>query len=277
MASCRCVGHTASECFRFAALGSHSLSLGVDHARSPIRQTIHAIRCFARCHGRHARSQRPYKFYASEPARRRVPRRYDRVGARAAVAAQRNKTSRCLGGVAARVTTRIAASRERIAARGGRAASGSPVAGGVCRLVWEQRLGLTYVPRDYAGRWALITGASSGIGACFAEELARRGAHVMLTARSEDKLNALATRLSDTYGVRAEIFVADLTAVDATAHLLQDILDRGLRIDVLVNNAGLAAYGRSEVTDPARQHAILQIKCGGRDRTRSSMLTGHAR
>ncbi len=117
-------------------------------------------------------------------------------------------------------------------------------------------------PRCYNNRWALITGASSGIGACFAEELARRGANVMLAARSEDKLRALATHLTEAYGARAEVLVTDLATADAVPNLLQQILDRGLRVDVLVNNAGLGSYGRSETTDPARQRAMLQVNMG---------------
>ena len=122
------------------------------------------------------------------------------------------------------------------------------------------KLGLgNAVPRSYVGRWALVTGASSGIGACFAEELARRGAHLLLTARSEDKLRALATRLKQDHACRAEVIVADLAVPGVARKLMQEIRARGQRVDVLVNNAGLGAYGRAEAIDPARQQAMLQV------------------
>ena len=63
---------------------------------------------------------------------------------------------------------------------------------------------------EYKGQRALVTGASSGIGAVFAREFARRGADLVLVARSEGKLAALADELSGSYGVDADIAVADL-------------------------------------------------------------------
>jgi len=89
---------------------------------------------------------------------------------------------------------------------------------------------------------ALITGASSGIGATYAERLARRGYDLLLVARDLPRLQALAKRLSEEYGVRVEAMQADLTD---KADLL--VVERRLRsdsaINLLVNNAGMAMNG----------------------------------
>ena len=68
----------------------------------------------------------------------------------------------------------------------------------------------------YAEKTALITGASSGIGEAFAQELARRGMYVILVARSEDALRALAAELTKQHGVRNEVIVADLSQEKAS-------------------------------------------------------------
>ena len=89
---------------------------------------------------------------------------------------------------------------------------------------------------------ALVTGASSGIGAAMACELARRGHGVVLVARSVDKLQELADELSTT-GVRAEVLAADLTDRAVRAGLPARVADLGLAVSILVNNAGLSTTG----------------------------------
>jgi short-subunit dehydrogenase len=90
---------------------------------------------------------------------------------------------------------------------------------------------------------ALITGASSGIGAAFAQELASQGHTLMIIARSENRLRAIATDLQSQFGVRVEVLVLDLTAPDATERIMQAIEQQGLSIDILINNAGFGDYG----------------------------------
>lgn len=90
---------------------------------------------------------------------------------------------------------------------------------------------------------ALVTGASSGLGAEFARQLAAAGHHVALVARRAERLDQLAAELRDAHGVRAEVLTTDLTDPEARAGLPQRILDLGLRVDVLVNNAGFATGG----------------------------------
>jgi len=92
-------------------------------------------------------------------------------------------------------------------------------------------------------RWALVTGASAGIGAAFARELAARGVSLVLTARRLDKLQALAEEITQKHGVRAECIAADLAKPHAPEQLCADIAQRGIAIDALVNNAGYGVTG----------------------------------
>ncbi len=92
------------------------------------------------------------------------------------------------------------------------------------------------------GRRALVTGASSGIGLEIARQLARRGADLVLTARREDRLSALAAELRAQHGVDVRVVPADLAAPDAAVALYARTEGEGLPVDILVNNAGLGAW-----------------------------------
>src|SRR5262250_790054 len=95
---------------------------------------------------------------------------------------------------------------------------------------------------EWKGKWALVTGASAGIGKALAEELASGGANLVLTARREDRLRSIAQELSAKYNVRSETFVADLAQLSACEAIFQFTQHRGLSIDLLVNNAGFGHY-----------------------------------
>jgi short-subunit dehydrogenase len=97
--------------------------------------------------------------------------------------------------------------------------------------------------RDLTGKTALVTGASSGIGAAIATQLAAEGVHLVLVARSSDKLHALAEQLCRQHGVRATVLAADLGLRGCGAWLQQQVTAQGLSIDILVNNAGFGSYG----------------------------------
>ncbi|QMU76688.1 SDR family oxidoreductase [Streptacidiphilus sp. PB12-B1b] len=112
---------------------------------------------------------------------------------------------------------------------------------------------------DFTGRTALITGASSGIGSAFADALAARGAHLVLVARREDRLNALADELRARHGHDAHVVAADLAAPGAGARLAAELQRRGLSVDVLVNNAGVASHGDLADTDPDRLTGQIQL------------------
>ena len=99
------------------------------------------------------------------------------------------------------------------------------------------------LPQPSPTSTAVVTGASSGIGADIARELVARGHGVTLVARREDKLRDLAADLGTT--VRIEVIACDVADPDARAGLFDAVADRGLTIDILVNNAGVGTIGRS--------------------------------
>jgi uncharacterized protein len=114
---------------------------------------------------------------------------------------------------------------------------------------------------SYQNRTALITGASSGIGKAFAQELAKRGMNVVLVARSEDKLHQLSTDLNRAYGIQAEVIVADLTQSGASMQVYETVRARHLKINLLINNAGFLNYGAFEQIeiDRDRQQVMLNV------------------
>ena len=95
----------------------------------------------------------------------------------------------------------------------------------------------------------LVTGASSGIGVELARELAKRGHGVTLVARRKDRLTKLAKELSAEHGVRAETIASDLSSAAARKRMVRTLEDRGLEVDVLVNNAGFGSAGRFQSLD----------------------------
>ena len=105
---------------------------------------------------------------------------------------------------------------------------------------------------------ALVTGASSGIGAEIARDLARRGHGVVLVARSADKLEELATELRDG-GVRAEVVPTDLTDPAARAALPDRVAALGLGVSVLVNNAGLSTTGPVLTADVDAELRMVEV------------------
>jgi hypothetical protein len=108
-------------------------------------------------------------------------------------------------------------------------------------------------------RTVLITGASSGIGAAFAEVFAAEGFDLVLTARRDDRLQSLAERLRRQHSRRVEVLTADLSQVDAPARICGEIERRGLMIDGLVNCAGFGVPGSFVSSEWVRQQALLQV------------------
>ena len=114
---------------------------------------------------------------------------------------------------------------------------------------------------DYTGKTALVTGASSGIGRVFAQQLAARGVALILTARSELKLQVLAAELESDHGVSVTIIVQDLMASDAIPHIAARLNALRLYPDILINNAGFATYGPFETLSLERQREEIKVNC----------------
>ena len=112
---------------------------------------------------------------------------------------------------------------------------------------------------DFNGQRALVTGASSGIGEVFARQLAERGANLVLAARTQDKLDALAQELQERFGPSVEVRACDLSEPGAGAALAARLAERDVRIDVLINAAGFGLFGQLHEADPARTSQQVRL------------------
>ncbi len=107
-------------------------------------------------------------------------------------------------------------------------------------------------------RLAAITGASAGLGASFARKLAARGYDLLLIARREDRLNALARELGDSYHIAVDTMSADLS-IDADIDRTADRLRNAANLGLLVNNAGFGSHGFFWETDVAAQDKMHRL------------------
>jgi short-subunit dehydrogenase len=114
---------------------------------------------------------------------------------------------------------------------------------------------------EWQGKWALVTGASAGIGKALAEELAAGGTHLVLTARRRDRLDLLAKTLTEKYKIKTEVCVADLTKPLAPQEIFDFTRHKGLAIDILINNAGFGGYGEFPTVDTLLLVEMVQVNC----------------
>ena len=115
---------------------------------------------------------------------------------------------------------------------------------------------------DLRGRWALVTGASSGLGADIARQLGRRGIALVLVARRRDRLEEVAAEIQREHGVEVEVEVCDLARPAAARELHAALRSRDRAIDLLVNNAGFATHGRFLEQDLDRLDEMVQVNLG---------------
>ena len=115
---------------------------------------------------------------------------------------------------------------------------------------------------DTTGRTALVTGASNGIGEHLARQLAARGTHLVLVARREERLHALAAELRDADPtLRVDVVGCDLSQAGSGQHVHDVVRAAGLHVDLLVNNAGVGSHETFTDEDPAALARQIQLNC----------------
>jgi uncharacterized protein len=110
-------------------------------------------------------------------------------------------------------------------------------------------------------KWALVTGASAGIGWSLAQQLAAGGVHLVLTARRTDRLQKLAAELSAKHAIETEVFTADLTRAEAPGEIHDFTMRKGIEVELLVNNAGFGAFGYIQDIPEFRLLEMVQVNC----------------
>ncbi len=110
-----------------------------------------------------------------------------------------------------------------------------------------------------ADQWALVTGASAGLGAEFARQLASRGMHLVLVARRGDLMAELALELHTKHGTRCEIILADLSDPAEPNRILDEITNKRITIELLVNNAGFGVVGEVDNADVDRLLQLIRL------------------
>jgi hypothetical protein len=114
---------------------------------------------------------------------------------------------------------------------------------------------------EWRGKWAVITGASAGIGKALATQLAAGGANLVLTARRLGRLEQLGKALREEHSIRAEVCQADLALPPAPQKIFDFCRGRDIAADILINNAGFGAYGEVGRVDLARLLDMVQVNC----------------
>jgi uncharacterized protein len=121
-------------------------------------------------------------------------------------------------------------------------------------------------------RTAVVTGATTGIGAEIAERLAGYGAHLVLVARTTERLDAEAERLRAEHGVRVLVVPLDLAAHDAPRMLAHKLAEEGVEVEMLVNNAGITDLAPVAESDPDRLRRVVDVNAGALAETTALLL-----
>lgn len=117
------------------------------------------------------------------------------------------------------------------------------------------------IRKAWQGKWAVVTGASAGIGDAIAVALAEAGVNLVLTARRRERLDTLAERLRSACSVQANVIVADLTQPQAPQQIFDQTEGAGIAVDLLVNNAGFGEYGDFTQSRIGNQLDMVQVNC----------------
>lgn len=134
--------------------------------------------------------------------------------------------------------------------------------GGLALALWRSREAFRPTPVDYTkryGRWAVITGASAGIGLEFARALAARGVSCVLAARRGERLASVAEELQKSHGVEARVVEVDLATAEGPDALADAVAD--LDVGMLVSNAGIGYAGRFDKQDLTRLRQMVALNC----------------
>jgi short-subunit dehydrogenase len=114
--------------------------------------------------------------------------------------------------------------------------------------------------KELRGKWALVTGASAGIGIALARELAAQGAKLILTARRKDRLEEFAAELT-AKGTEVHVVVADLNDPATPQKIFDSTVGAGLVVDILINNAGLGQYGAFYESWADQELSQVRVNC----------------
>jgi len=112
------------------------------------------------------------------------------------------------------------------------------------------------------GSWALVTGASAGIGTEFAQQIAKEGVNVVLVARRKDRLDQIAKELNSTYGVETRVIIADLSTKEGPYELHKEL--KALNLDdggpgLIINNAGFGWFGKFQEQELKHIEEMIQV------------------
>lgn len=126
----------------------------------------------------------------------------------------------------------------------------------------------------FEGKWVLVTGASSGMGVEFARQTAQVGARLVLAARREDKLEALAAELREAHGSDVVVLRTDLAEPGAAARLVGALSERGIALDHLINNAGVGRARPLNGDDPETVGQLVTLNCTALTELTTALLPG---
>jgi short-subunit dehydrogenase len=128
-------------------------------------------------------------------------------------------------------------------------------------LLVERILVAADISNRWAGKWAVVTGASAGIGRALAEQLAAGRANLVLTARRTDRLRELSKELAAKNAIQTEVFAADLVRPEAPREIHAFTTGKGIEVELLVNNAGFGGFGYFHENAELRLLEMVQVNC----------------